>query len=1577
MKKPLKHLSSLLACALVLASTALCAQEISIYQEQGKLIRAPKAIGTLGADLFGDKVNFYSGTLEFLQTDVSLPGNNSLAVSVGRRLTTNGSFDGRKQFGSWEMEIPHMHGVFAKSIGWQAGGPSNQRCTNFTAPPGTAGSSGSNSTWSGSEYWHGNFLYVPGAGDQEVLTRGSNTLSTEKLITHDLWTLRCGVNIQSPSIFGRELGEGFIATSPDGTQYRFDWLVSRDMDSLTKPDAGPQALAATKGTIGGTTPTPQAVGGNVLARQEVWILPTLVTDRFGNTVTYTYDTTDKWKVLTITSSDGRTLTFTYVSGTHLVQTVSDGTRTWTYSYQNSALTGVALPDGSSWQLANLFPLINNVNVIAGGTCEAPDNISTTPLSGSLTHPSGAVGTFTLVGTLMGRSHVYQYCAGDTLTNTWSYALYPRYFENNALVKKSISGPGMATSEWNYHYGADNASWDSCGSCTDRKVVWADEPDGYVTRYTFGNRFQVNEGQLLMTESGLPGGTGETGGTPLRATTTTYHAGTDGPYPNPIGASAQTRGDSTLGSQFTPLSTRVISQQGETFSLSVTPDYYGSPSVTTRSSSLGSSRTETTTYSTLLPRLRQVATVTAADGTVMVSNSYLSPSGNLGTSSRFGHLEQTLTYNTDGTLATRKDGNNFVTTYTNYKRGLAQNVAYPNTTSESAVVNNLGLIDSTTDGAGFTTSYAYDAMGRLKTLTPPTADTVVWNATTLPFVAVAGDEYGIGSGHWRQTISTGNGVTVNYYDAQWRPIVTRTYDTGDAANTSKFVVRRYDFRGNLVFESYPQRAISTITDTLDGLTYSYDALGRVTRTVADSEQGDLTTNIYYEAGFTKKVANPRGYDAVFHFMAYDEPNEQWIVSRSEIYGMNTVIARDQFGKPVSVTQSDASASATRSYVYDVNARLCKTIEPEIGATVLNYDAANNVSWRAIGVNLPSTTSCDQASVTAAKKITYGYDQRNWLKTTTYGDASPSISRTYFGDGIPQTVSSNGTVWTYTYNKRRLLEGESLAYAGKTYNIGRTYDANGSLATLSYPGASALSVNYTPNALGQPKQVSGYASAITYFPNDAIAGFTYGNGIVHAMAQNTRGLPWRVNDIGVLFDEYTYDENGNVTGITDIEQGITTRTMTYDAVDRLKTATANGTGMWGTATYSVDGLGNMREVTVTSGANARHTLLNYDATNRVTSISGSSALNFGYDSQGNLSTRGSAGYVFDQGNRLSSATGKASYLYDGWGHRVKEAKVDGTNVIQVYSRDGQLLYGSSAVGAATPTETRYIYLKGHLLAEAGGNFVHTDGLGSPVARTNAAKSVLSRTRYEPYGLTATGTVPTTIGFTGHVNDADTGLVYMQQRYYDPVAARFMSTDPVLAYADNVQGLNRYSYANNNPYKYVDPDGRETEKNEPDKRQQQLDEQRRRARANCIINCEFISTTREKSSYDPNDVRGGFDSRGYSTVYAPGSYNPDEAGLLLLTMASMVIAPETALFKFFPEIGIVFKTEHYAARLEKAGLDARMVEGLVKRDVSSFSRFLGPGAGFGGSLTVNGSLLRFTGKLLPSDIISIGTIYKVIPK
>jgi len=56
-------------------------------------------------------------------------------------------------------------------------------------------------------------------------------------------------------------------------------------------------------------------------------------------------------------------------------------------------------------------------------------------------------------------------------------------------------------------------------------------------------------------------------------------------------------------------------------------------------------------------------------------------------------------------------------------------------------------------------------------------------------------------------------------------------------------------------------------------------------------------------------------------------------------------------------------------------------------------------------------------------------------------------------------------------------------------------------------------------------------------------------------------------------------------------------------------------------------------------------------------------------------------------------------------------------------------------------------------------------------------------------------------------------MQARYYDPVIGRFYSNDPVgtlehFGGAGGIHGFNRYAYANNNPYKYIDPDGRKVE-------------------------------------------------------------------------------------------------------------------------------------------------------------------------
>jgi RHS repeat-associated protein len=104
-----------------------------------------------------------------------------------------------------------------------------------------------------------------------------------------------------------------------------------------------------------------------------------------------------------------------------------------------------------------------------------------------------------------------------------------------------------------------------------------------------------------------------------------------------------------------------------------------------------------------------------------------------------------------------------------------------------------------------------------------------------------------------------------------------------------------------------------------------------------------------------------------------------------------------------------------------------------------------------------------------------------------------------------------------------------------------------------------------------------------------------------------------------------------------------------------------------------------------------------------------------------------------------------------------------------------------------------------------YIHTDALGSPIAVTDANQNVIERSEYAPYGDLLNRPDADGPGYTGHVLDAATGLNYMQQRYYDPVLGIFLSGDPVTAFSDPVTMFNRYRYANGNPYRFKDPDGR----------------------------------------------------------------------------------------------------------------------------------------------------------------------------
>ncbi len=797
---------------------------------------------------------------------------------------------------------------------------------------------------------------------------------------------------------------------------------------------------------------------------------------------------------------------------------------------------------------------------------------------------------------------------------------------------------------------------------------------------------------------------------------------------------------------------------------------------------------------------------------------------------FGKLAQTLTYNADGTVATVKDGNEQVTRLSAWYRGVPRTVTYPDATVDSAEVSDLGWIRSVTDENGFKTCYSYDLMGRVRYVTFPsetqlrTCDTSSWTQIKRDFVQVASAEYGVAANHWRLTEQNGNGYKISYFDGQWRPVLVYEYDAAALNSTKRFQRFSYDHEGRTTFESY-----HGVTDSLAaGKRTSYDSLGRISRQEADSELGVLATQTEYLSGFRTRVTDPRGYATTTHYLAYSEPKTESIIAIVHPEGAYTDFTRDAYGKALAITRRDsaASLSATRTYTYNSNNELCRSVEPESGATLFGYDGAGNLKWTAAG--LSAGQACDSAgtaAAVAARRVDRTYDSRNRLKTFTFPDGMGNQSWSYTLDGRPASVSvvnpkvSGDTVTTYEYFRRGLSKSERVTIQGGTYTSSWDYNARGDLVSQTYP--SGLNVTLAPNALGQPTQAGSFATGVTYYPNGAIKTFSYGNGVVHTLLQNARELPSRSTDCRVagtcavadmrLDLSYTYDAGGNVASIVDGLYARQNRAMTYDGLGRLRSVAST---MFGNASYSYNILDDLTQIAVGGGSQARTQSLCYDSARRLTSIrtgscSGAVVRALGYDVRGNLSSQAGQSYIFDFGNRLREAVGKEWYAYDGHGHRVISCETSDCATF-VYTSKGQLLY---TYDVRNNKQVDHVYLGASLVAlrertiGSGGETVkyqHTDALGTPIAVTNSTMAFVSKHEYEPFGLLVNGAVQDGPSYTGHMEDAATALVYMRQRYYDPRVGRFLSTDPV---TDEASRGNRYSYAANNPYRFIDPDGRMT--------------------------------------------------------------------------------------------------------------------------------------------------------------------------
>lgn len=140
--------------------------------------------------------------------------------------------------------------------------------------------------------------------------------------------------------------------------------------------------------------------------------------------------------------------------------------------------------------------------------------------------------------------------------------------------------------------------------------------------------------------------------------------------------------------------------------------------------------------------------------------------------------------------------------------------------------------------------------------------------------------------------------------------------------------------------------------------------------------------------------------------------------------------------------------------------------------------------------------------------------------------------------------------------------------------------------------------------------------------------------------------------------------------------------------------------------------------------------------------------------------------------------------------------------VTARDGR--------ASRTPTSSVSVTCGPPIAANDETIFLHADAAGSPVAATDWSGKVLWRENYSAFGVRANGQAAAErVRQFFHTKPADrSGLLYFGARVYDPQLGRFLSVDPVSWKEDNLHSFNRYAFANNNPYRFTDPDGRAVE-------------------------------------------------------------------------------------------------------------------------------------------------------------------------
>jgi RHS repeat-associated protein len=816
----------------------------------------------------------------------------------------------------------------------------------------------------------------------------------------------------------------------------------------------------------------------------------------------------------------------------------------------------------------------------------------------------------------------------------------------------------------------------------------------------------------------------------------------------------------------------------------------------------------------------------------------------------------MTYDTTGQVTTSYDSKGNITSYgyaNHYVNGTPPGPtnAFPTTITTPLSLSatgtyyyGTGQVASATDANNNTTNLTFaDVFNRPKSTSLPNG---AWTlsqydlSTANPPLEIGTELYtgitspstsgtGCSSCRHDKAMVDGLGRTINSYlvnDPDGQTAVDRTYDTNGRVTT---VSNPYRGSPNGVETLYYDGLDRVYANRHADSNVAYTFYGNTNPDPNASAQQSCPSGAYgygYPTVFIDESwrARETWTDGFGRVIETDEPDATWALT---VY---TCYQYDLNDNPIGVVSAGGAQSTctlngvtfSRCYSYDLLSRITSAKAPESGTTSYSYTASGG------GLCSGNPSAVCQRTDARGITTTYCYDALNRLTGKKFSSVSCPLSSpdiayyydqtTYNGLSIANgkgrrtgmSDSSGQTAWSFDSVGKVLAETQTIN--GQTKTINYTYNLDGSIHTIQYPGLRTIT--YTEGNAQRMTAVVDSTNQINYAtappwgspmyaptgaPANVIHGYVSGGfaGITESYTYNNR---LQVASIRVTSTAATpldlsfgyleqfcgfgcnYYNSGIVVTQTNNAASGRTQNYTYDPLTRLLTAQSaatSGGDCWGQSfgnggppsTMAADALANLFYTSsINCSSPAPQYTMNTSNNNQFTGTG------ISYDAAGNMTADTAFTYTYDAENRIVTATGMSGgpycYTYDGNGLRVKKAHASGGSCTGTVSVD--MLYWHDFAGneiahtdgTGSMTNSGYvesIFFAGRRIAVSNPptgalHYLFVDHLGSTRVMTDATGTADYEVDYLPYGTENTpagftNTSGTRYQFTGYERDAET--------------------------------------------------------------------------------------------------------------------------------------------------------------------------------------------------------------------------------